>query len=419
MILETKLLSKVLLERDFYTLSKYNILESDFTVHKDVYLYIKEFVKEYGQVPDYRDVVAKFPKFDFQVEVYDTFAYLCRALKKQNAKVRIFNVLQNQVGEKFRNEDIDEFLDWLYDEVTSIKNLAKTAISMGSNYAVNGMERKKRYLESKEKGSGIFIPTPYDTLTLYLDGGMELGDYVLLQAFSNKGKSWIASHMGAFAWTKGFGVLHYSPELSKAQQENRLDTLLGHFNNVAIRNGNLNNEDEYFEFLEKFTDNEVPYIIKTMEDLPDGLSLDVIEADLQLNSNIQMVIIDGFNLMVHGKGSALRNNMTITSRKLRQIFGRYQVVGLVVHQVNADAERNNHKEDENGQRLPNPPKITDYSETIAVIQDASTVLSFDAVDGMGAIEIVKARGTGKNKVVELNLNFNMGYITEASPVDYF
>ena len=129
-------------------------------------------------------------------------------------------------------------------------------------------------------------------------------------------------------------VLHYSPELSRKQQLQRLDTLNGHFRNSEIKLGALKKEQQYMNYLNNFNeDNEVPYIVKTMGDLPRGLSIDVIEADLQGNENIKMVIIDGFNLMNHKGNDGNRNNMSNTSRKLRQLFGKYGVVGLVVHQV--------------------------------------------------------------------------------------
>lgn len=74
-----------------------------------------------------------------------------------------------------------------------------------------------------------------------------------------------------------------------------------------------------------------------MEDMPNGLSIDLIEADLQQNPDINMVIIDGFNLMQHGGNS--REVLSGTSRKLRQLFGRHEVVGLVVYQTLSAAEK--------------------------------------------------------------------------------
>ncbi|MFD9628602.1 DnaB-like helicase C-terminal domain-containing protein [Peribacillus muralis] len=418
MLLEAKLLSKVLIDKDFWTLARYNIGEKDFVAYRDVYNAIRSFVKEYGHTPDYREIVAKYKKFDFQVEVYDTFPYLCKGLKRSKVSNHMFNVLSVDAGRKFKEMEIEAFVEWMDEELGAAKAVLKSSSGLGTNYAVNGKERKKRYEEAKKAGSGMFIPTPYETLTKYLDGGFELGDYVLLQAFSNVGKSWIASHVGAFAWSAGHGIMHYSPELSKSQQENRNDTLLGHFNNVHLRNGELVDEEAYYKYLENYDDNETPYTIKTMEDI-ESLDVDMIEADLQMNPNIKLVIIDGFNLMSHG-GKGDRTAMSKTSRRLRQLFARYQVVGIVVHQVNASEQKENAKKNDSDENpMPRPASMFGYSETIAVIQDACTVLSYDAVDGNGEIFIAKCRGTGKEKSVSLNVQYNLGWITEASAVDYF
>lgn len=419
-LIESQLLSKILDEKNFYVLRKYNIDENDFQAHKDVFLFIRQYVKEQGTVPDFRTVVTQFPDFDYLPGVTDTFKYLCTSLKSRTAKRRAFEILQHQAGDMFKNLSGAEFVRWLKNEVDQLSAIVDVTNTTGTNYATNGKERKQWYEEMKVKRSGQYIPTPYPSLTQYLGGGFELGDYILLMAFTNRGKSWLASQMGAHAWLNGFGVLHYSPELTKRQQSARLDTLIGHFNNVALRRGKLENEEDYFRFLEeKFSEkNEVPYIIKTMEDLPEGLSLEVIEADLQMNENIQMVIIDGFNLMDHG-GGKMREKMTQTSRRLRQLFGRYNVAGLVVHHTPGQAERENKEEDELGNRIVKPPELDDYSETIAVIQDAATVLTFDQHDGIGKILIAKAREPHVGEVIELSCNFNLGYIQEASPVDYF
>src|SRR5699024_3496461 len=150
----------------------------------------------------------------------------------------------------------------------------------------------------------------------------DISDYILIMTYTNRGKSWISSDVGLHAWKTGKSILYYSPELSQKQQQSRFETLDGHFNNSLLRRGELENEEDYFEYLKKFelTEEEKPsLIIKTMEDLPKGLSLDVIEADLEQNPNVSMVVIDGFNLMNHGKQND-RNSMTTTSRRLRQLL---------------------------------------------------------------------------------------------------
>ncbi len=132
-----------------------------------------------------------------------------------------------------------------------------------------------------------------------------------------------------------------------------------------------------------------------------------------------MVIIDGFNLMSHRGKDGNRNNMSNTSRKLRQLFAKYGVVGIVVHQIGATAERENRTELEDGTRIPKPADITQYSETIAVVQDASVILNFDQVDGIGKILLAKSRTPNVGTEIDLHCNFDMGYIREADITDEF
>ena len=418
-MVEHQLLSKVLEEKSFYILNKYNIGESDFYSIPDVYKFVKDYTEEYHETPDFRTVVAECESFEYQAEVHDSFPYMCKTLKSNSAKRCAFELLQKEATEKFNKLNGSDFIDWLATESTRIKEVNSVHTGMGTNYATNGAERWARYEDNKEKRSYKFVPTPYPSLNDGLGGGAELGDYLLFQAYTNRGKSWIASHFGIHAWNNGFGVLHYSPELSKSQQEQRLDTLNGHFNNMNLKLGKLQNEEAYKEYLNGFnTKNEVPYLIKTMEDLPQGLSLEVIEADLQMNPNVNMVIIDGFLLMTHkGKGSN-RDNMSNTSRQLRQLFGRHEVLGMVVHQTPTSAEKENMNEDEAGSRIVKPPELHQYSETVALIQDASLILTFDAHDGVGKLKVVKTRTDCVGKVIDLQIDFNQGYITETSIVDY-
>ncbi|MFG3611453.1 DnaB-like helicase C-terminal domain-containing protein [Rummeliibacillus stabekisii] len=420
MIAEHQILSKVLEENNFYILNKFNLKETDFYTIPDVYSFIKRYVGEHGSVPDYRTVVAEFENFDYMPEVIDTFPYLAKTLKNATAKRGSIEILQKQAGLKFQELSGTAFVDWLGDEVEKLKGITNAESFAGLNYATSGQDRWEMYKDNKDNRSFKFIPTPYETLTRYLGGGFELGDYVLLQAYTNRGKSWVASHIAVKAWMSGFGILHYSPELSESQQAQRNDTLVGHFNNVGLKTGTLGAEEEkYQSFLTMFNDKEqeTPYIIKSMEHLPQGLSLDVIEADIIANPECKVVIIDGFNLMQHKGRGGNRDSMSNTSRALRQLFARHQVLGIVVHQTPTSAEKNK-GEDEDGSRIVQPPKLHEYSETIAVIQDACTILSFDQSDGVGMIELSKTRTPNVDKSVTLHCDFNHGYIKEATAIDY-
>lgn len=418
MLVEHQLISKILDDKDFFVTRKFNLSADDFIVLPKVYSFIEKYVKQNkGAVPDYRTVVADFEEFDYHPETADTFAYLCKTIKSNSAKRKMFEMLQKQAPENFKAMKGDDFTAWLVEEATNIQKITSALSSQGTNYATNGLERWAWYEDSKENRSNIFVPTPYQSLTNMMGGGNELGDYLLIMAYTNRGKSWIASDFGLAAWEAKFGVMHYSPELSKKQQAGRLDTLKGHFDNRAMKMGQLRNEDYYKKYLTKFNDDmETPYIIKTMEDLDDGLSVDTIEADLATNPDIKVCIIDGFNLMSHKGKDGNRNNMSATSRRLRQIFGRYGVLGIVVHQTPTSAEKENRDVDEVGKRTVKAPRVDQYSETVAVIQDACTILTFDQNEGMGVLAVRKARLPIVDSEIPLTCNFNEGYIRESADI---
>ena len=121
--------------------------------------------------------------------------------------------------------------------------------------------------------------------------------------------------------------------------------------------------------------------------------------------------------MTHkGKGSN-RDNMSNTSRQLRQLFAKYGVVGIVVHQAPTSAERNK-EEDETGIKVVRPPEVYEYSETVSVVQDACTVITFDQVEGVGKLKLAKSRTPNVGKELDLHCNFNLGKITEVTVCDF-
>lgn len=423
MSLENELLSKVVDTDSFHVLAKYNITSDDFFSQKETYEFIKKYCMEYGQCPSYTTVVRECDSFEYEAEVSDHIEYMCKRLKSDRARRESFELLQNEASDKFNSLKGDQFIQWLKNETDRIYASTQAISCSGVNWATNGAERKAEYLDVKNNKSSLIIPTPFPTLNEGLGGGAFAGDYILLEAYTNRGKSWIASDFGITAWMEGNGVLHYSPELSKYNQSQRLDTLVGHFNNMAMRNGELYEsvEDRYFEYLDAFhegTDN-APYIIKSMEDLPMGLSVDIIEADLQANPDIKFVILDGFNLMVHKGGRSLRDSMTITSRRLRQLCGRHNIVLLVVHQVSTQGEKDSKiMDDDAGCRIVNAPDLTSYSETVAVIQDACTVLTYDYCEGDGQLRVCKSRANNVGQRIDLECNYNEGYLKECNKLAF-
>lgn len=415
---EHQIISKILDDNSFYLLDKYNLKQNDFTAIPEVYGFVKGYVHSYGNVPDFRTVVEKFENFEYQGDISNNLSYMAKTLKGTTAKREAYELLQHKLEDNFSKMDGTTFANWIAKETKKIADEANSSTNSGTNLATNGAERLNQYLDSKEKGTGKYVRTPYPTLTNWLGGGFELGDYVLFLAYTNKGKSWIAADIAEEAWKAGNAVLDYRPEISKDQMMNRFDTLSGHFNNTQLKLGKLSESEEqkYFAYLNDYNESqETPYILKTMGDMPKGLSVDLIEADLEQNPDTKVVIIDGFNLMNHGGNG--REAMASTSRKLRQLFGRHEVVGVVVHQTPTAAEKDGKIESSEDNRIPKSPELTDYSETVATIQDAYTVLTFNQVDGIGNLKLAKSKTPNVNEELELLCDFNKGVIREPELLD--
>lgn len=415
-MVECKLLSKVIKEKSYYELSKYNIGYRDFVDQKSAYKFIKDYVREFGCTPSYEAVVSECEEFDYIDDVADSIGYLCKTLKRNRARREAFDLLQNKATEKFNNLKGDEFIKWLVEESTKIQQVTDTSALKGTNWAINGEERKNNYMERKNLES-VIIPTPYNTLNKGLGGGSLGGDYVLIMAFTNVGKSWLACQFGVTAWANGKDVLHYSPEENTIKTLSRLDTVCGHFNNTQLKRGALSNEGAYFDYLTQFKEGNHGYILKTMEDLPKGLSVETIEADLQAHPTTKMVVLDGLNLM-NGIGGNDRENLTHNSRRIRQLSNMYNVVFVVTHQVSKEGMKDSQSYDEDGIRIVSPPKLDGYSGAIATIQDPTTVLTYDQYDGLGKLLVAKTREDNKGDEIELQADYNNGYITEVEKVDF-
>lgn len=413
-MIEEQIISKMLDERNVHSVLKHNVLSNDFQRNGDVFEYVIEYRKAHGTTPDAETVAHEYPDFDYMTGVHEPFSGLTTRLKQASAKRRMFELISQRAQSNFKSMKGDEFTLWFGKEVEKIQKETSTDFSIGTDFAKNGEERKERYLDSKENKDIHYINLPYGNIQA------EIGDYALILAYTNRGKSWISSDIAIQAWkTQGKNVLYYSPELSQTQQQTRFETLDEHFNNTLLRRGELTNEDEYFDYLKRFDigNEDMPkLIIKTMEDLPKGLSLEVIEADLEMNPDMDIVVIDGFNLMNHGKQND-RNAMTTTSRRLRQMFGRHKVLGLVTHQTTNEAEKANKEEDEYGARMVKAPPIESYSESIALIQDPALILTFDQHDGVGEILVAKAREQYVGKKIQLHCDFNEGFIYEPPAPD--
>jgi replicative DNA helicase len=409
---EVLLISKILNDKDFSNVYRYNISNKDFYTCGSIYDYVEYNYKKFNCMPSIATVEQEFNQFKFTEEVSDSYKFLCYKLKEIRAKRSLYDLIDKKINDKFNNLTPFDFMEYMLNEINTINY--DTDINYNFlDYANDYEDRIDNYKNTKINKESINIPSPFETLNKLVT--FSKGDYFLFNAFTNKGKSWVISLFGLNAYLKGFNVLYYSPEMTAIQQAYRFDTLLTNINNQNIKQGLLSTEEElkYINSISKLTNNENKLIIKTCEHLSDGLNIDTINKDLESNK-YDIVVIDGFNLMSHKRLDNTRNTLSNTSRELRRIFIKYNVLGIVVHQVSRKDEQYNNMIDSDGERLISPPELHQFSESISLIQDPTIIITFDRIDYMGQLKIVKAKEPIEedNNTIDLFVDYNVGVIKE-------
>jgi replicative DNA helicase len=76
------------------------------------------------------------------------------------------------------------------------------------------------------------VPTPWDSITNLLQGGLGSGDFGLIFGNPGGGKSWSLVALGGYAVKLGYNVLHYTLELGEAYVGKRYDAF---FTNISVQ----------------------------------------------------------------------------------------------------------------------------------------------------------------------------------------
>jgi replicative DNA helicase len=301
----------------------------------------------------------------------------------------------------------------------------------GIDWSNSGAERLVEFERRKKQDFSRRIPFFFSELTDVI-GDMNGGFFLAIQAFTGKGKTWLGLLQALTVNELGLNCLFESGEMSKPEISFRLDTLKGKFSNRGLFTGSLDfhSEEAYREYLKDFSKGttKAPLIIKTQEDWSKGLNIAQIEHDIQTH-HPDVVIIDQFSLIRHVTND--RDGKSNTSKRLKEMAGKYGIVICLLYQANGDYERGKKKtdvEDESLRELQ-PPTLKDYSETIQLVQDVDCLLTFDATKwrdastgaecGKALLFVAKSRAGGEGTELEMNWIPDQGVIETRKATDMF
>lgn len=435
-MIELALLNAVIAHRDLSALVRHGLLdESHFPEQRDAFNYIRQHVEKYGEVPSVESVVSACPHFE-AVEVYESTDTLCAKLHERNLKLAERRLLETAAA-KYGEMDGYAVLDYLSDGVERLRQRVQQNNAQSvTNWATDAEKRLQEYERRKQKEFHTAVPLLFDAIT-EATGRAFRGEYINILAFTGVGKSWLACVQALATNHAGYKVLFESGEMAKPEIEFRLDTLETGLSNQGLWTGTLDPgaEERYVEWLRSQAQAQRPdLIIRGPDDWPMGLTLEQIRYDIK-QYQPDLIIIDQFNLCrFRGSDHASKAEF---SRQLKLLFAAEGIVGVVCNQADGeygarrDRQAGGDDDDHGGDGVRElcPPKPSDYSETIATIQDANKVLSFDAVKwrdpatgkdrGKALLSVEKSRSGGEGTQLELHWLPNDGVIRPREPMDIF
>jgi replicative DNA helicase len=427
------LLSKIVDENDVGAITRYSIAESDFATECEQKAY--RFVRQHsdankGQAPSYATLVAEIDGFMYIPAVTDSYEYIVGKLKENAGKRQLAEFFNKELATLFESHNANELIPILQTRLESIKVRGTVVRSPGRQLETLRHEFRDEYDRRKAGTSFKLWRTPFESLNAEI-GGLYSGDIYGVMAESGRGKSYLIGALVDELLRQGARVLVKSYELKAYLWLARLisimtaregavehDTFTERVGipNKAILSGQLDGDiEEYFlsvvGVINEYYPGELYLQAKGDRDLTRTLA--DLDRELQQNPDIDVVVVDPF----YGLSDVYGVNANKTTggaaeqaaRKFEQIIGANDVVGIFAIQASSTEKSD---EDDDGRRELKLPRRDQVKTTKAVLEIATNLFAFDAVDGNGRIGVEKGRNGGEGFMIDLIALMDYGVLRE-------
>ena len=428
------LLSKVIDNNDVSALDRHNVSESHFTTEAERKAY--RFIKDYaatnrGQAPSYASVTEEAPGFFYTPQVGESYEYLTRRLFNDSADAQFSEFVNNGELARLFNESRDDmptFFDTLTERLEGIKIRTDVREKVGTDLKLDTSKFLTEYERRKAGESFRMWRSKFSVIGSYVSGNI-----YTIYGKSGRGKSVIALEDALYMATQGANVLIWAMEMATYEVLVRayvslsaeigitnlnvggIDMSAG-FDATDVRQGKMSEEFEvaFREFLATLnTSISGNVTVRGVDDEDfNARTLRQLEADI-LQTKADVVVIDPFYYLDYEKNTSKTagGDAAETSKKLRSLVGRRQVVCLPITQ----AEETKVTADEEGQRELELPQREAVKKTKALLEDASMLIAVDTdyLQGRGLIGINKGRDGGEGTSVEILYIPQVGIVKEA------
>lgn len=403
----------LVLARKDYSLMKVKDLDDLLLspIEKDVARVIREHWQQYGQVPDVATVLRKVPEFEVY-EVSESPEALLHEMREQRLATVLAPVIRQAA--KLYETDAVASVNYLKEQLGELAKLVVSNTQLydyASAQPIRIEEYQERVRMSQEKGL-IGIPTGFPGLDRDTQGWWP-SHLNIIGGRTNEGKTWLALRHAAVAWQHGYRTAIWSLESSRDEVSYRLDSILGHFSNMALYAGKLS-EDEYrrwLQFLEDLKRENPLYIIENGDNggrpwTPDDIARVVDEYKLDL------AVIDQASLLDDGKGKrTIRERYVQVATDCKRRAEDTNIPWILLVQVNREGAKSRRSKEDS------PPELETISESDALAQFADRGILIAQVPPLMKLALRKNRFGPKNVEYVLKWQVDTGVIEEMNALE--
>ncbi|NHN31185.1 AAA family ATPase [Paenibacillus agricola] len=427
------LLSKIIDANDVPALLRYQIAESDFptVTERSASAFILDYAdKNGGQAPSYATVVTEVPDFVYIPAVTDSYEYLTGKLKDGAGKRILAELINGSMAKKYAELSAGSFITWFTKELERVKMGTSVPLPIGKTLADRAVEFRAEYDKRKAGASFKLWKTPFPTLNAEI-GGLYSGDIYGIMAESGRGKTYLSAVLIDEMLRQGAKVLVKSYEVKAYVWLARLfsimtarDEAVSHADhavkvglpNKAILSGHLDDEMEPYFFAMLDAINEYypgELILQAKSDTELTRTLADLDRELHIRPDIDCVVIDPFygldDVYGHNANKTAGGAAEQAARHFERIIGAHDVVGIFTIQASTERQET---DEGTGHREIKLPKRDQVKTTKALLEIATNLFVFDAVDGNGRIGVEKGRNGGEGFTLDLVALMDYGVLRE-------
>lgn len=374
-MIETQLLSKILEEANLDILLNENITSEYFVDYKDEAQFIFNHYNEYRQVPTKETFIGKFNDFEL-TGTREDWKYLINGIR-ENYMFNQLAILFNSSTKVIQDDAITgyQMIKNKIFELESIKPISSNDIIK------NADERLKTFKDKLDSGGNSVINIGLKEMDEKIFGWNMGEELVTIMARTNQGKSWLVIEFLLNAWKQGKRVGLYSGEMSSEQIGYRFDALNEHFSNMNLMRASKDDREKYEEYINRLKNKDNCFVVITPKDLGHFATINDIDYMIK-KYNLDIVGIDQFSLMDDfrsKKGDPLRIRLGNISQDLFNLSMKYKIPVIALSQANRMVGKNN------------TPELEHMSESDAISQNSSKVISMARVGNELKLTVVKNR----------------------------